>query len=196
MSDWIIEMIESVGYPALGFLMFLENVFPPIPSELIMPFAGFSSARGHLSLSIAVLVGTLGSVVGQLPLYYIGRRMGEERIRSWIERHGKWLLLRNSDMDKANRLFEKHGGATVFLCRLLPGVRSFISIPAGIEGMNLCRFLLYSTLGMGLWAFGLSLAGYYLETQYELIQGYLEPFAYAVFALLAAALLYRIARSN
>lgn len=152
MLEWIRSTMETLGYPGIVLLMFLENVFPPIPSELVMPLAGFTSSEGGLSLWGVVAAGTAGSVLGALPLYYLGRAFGEERLAAWADRHGKWLALSGQDVRNADAWFDRHGSKVVLFARLVPGVRSLISIPAGMSNMNMVTFLLYTTLGTGLWA--------------------------------------------
>lgn len=152
MLGWITGLMNSMGYAGVVLLMFLENVFPPIPSELIMPLAGFTARQGKLAFVGVVLAGMVGSVLGALPLYYAGRLLGKERIKAWADRNGKWLALSGDDIEKADAWFDRHGDKGVFLGRLVPGVRSLLSIPAGLSGMALPKFLLYSALGTGLWA--------------------------------------------
>ena len=131
----------SAGYLGIVFLMFIENVFPPIPSEFIMPLAGFMVTQGRFSLIGIIIAGTFGSALGALPLYFSGKKLGEQRLRRFADRHGKWLTLSCEDVDKAGEWFDKYGAAAVFFCRLVPGIRSFISIPAGIKRMNIFSFL-------------------------------------------------------
>lgn len=184
MTEWIKGFMESLGYLGIGLLMFLENVFPPIPSELIMPMAGFTAAQGELSFAGAVAAGIAGSVLGQLPLYYLGRLAGEERLKRWADKYGKWLTVSHEEIDKAKGWFERHGGKAVLICRLIPGIRSLISIPAGMARMNLAIFLLYSTIGMGLWALALAYLGLALGQNYELVDRYLGPVTYVVLGVL------------
>jgi membrane protein DedA with SNARE-associated domain len=125
--------METLGYAGVAFLMFLENVFPPIPSELIMPLAGFSAARGEMTLWGVIVAGSVGSVLGQYPLYYLGRAVGPERLHRWADRHGKWLTVSGKDIEKAREWLNRRGPIAVLLCRLVPGVRSLISIPRGDE---------------------------------------------------------------
>src|SRR5688500_6903492 len=139
MTQWVTSAVDSFGAWGVLVLMFLENVFPPIPSELIMPLAGFQASRGSMTFWGVVAAGTAGSVLGALPLYYLGRVVGRERLRQWVERHGHWLALSPKDLDSADGWFARHCGAAVFLCRLVPGVRSLISIPAGLHCMPLPR---------------------------------------------------------
>jgi membrane protein DedA with SNARE-associated domain len=174
------KMIAAAGYPALLFLMFLENVFPPIPSELIMPLAGYMVTRGQLSFLGVLLAGTAGSVLGALPLYYAGRKLGEERLKKLADRHGRWVTVSRDEIEKAKGWFDRHGGAAVLLCRLVPGVRSLISIPAGIARMNLAAFLAYTTAGSAVWTALLAYLGYFLGGRFKKVEEYLDPISYVV----------------
>jgi membrane protein DedA with SNARE-associated domain len=192
MASWVMQMMSATGYVGLVLLMVLENVFPPIPSEVIMPLAGFMATQDRLSLLGVIVAGTLGSVLGALPLYYVGRKIGEERLKGFADRHGRWLTLSREDLDSAKQWFDRHGGLAVFLCRLVPGVRSLISIPAGIEGMPLAPFLLYTTIGAGLWTVLLTLAGYGLGANFRQVETYLDPASYVVLALIVALYVWRV----
>jgi membrane protein DedA with SNARE-associated domain len=194
MKDWIVHIIESFGYPGLALLMFLENVFPPIPSELIMPLGGFTASQGEMSLPLVILAGTIGSVAGQLPLYYLGHVLGKQRLMRLADRYGKWLTVSGRDIEQSSAWFAQHGAMAVLLCRLVPGVRSFISIPAGICGMNLPKFLLYSAIGMGVWAGLLACAGHLLGKNYQRVENYVGPVSYVVFGALAVALVVWVVR--
>ena len=180
MLEWIQNTMTSLGYSGVALLMFVENVFPPIPSELIMPLAGFTAGRGDLSFVGVVLAGALGSLLGQLPLYYLGRWVGEDQLVAWAERYGKWLTVSGKDIRRADDWFDKHGHKTVFFARLVPGVRSLISIPAGLSEMHLPTFLLYSALGTGLWAFILAALGAILGENYDAVETYLGPVSFIV----------------
>jgi membrane protein DedA with SNARE-associated domain len=177
-ADWVVQTMESLGYFGIGLLMFLENIFPPIPSELIMPFAGFTAAKGTLNAQYATLAGVIGTILGALPWYYAGKLVGEKRLRELADRYGKWLTLSGDDIDKANRWFYKHGPIAVLLCRLVPGVRTIISLPAGIAEMPMGSFLAYSTIGTAVWCSLLTYAGYALgqaKMDYHLVDQYLGP---------------------
>jgi len=147
MVQWIENLMTSLGYLGIVLLMFVENVFPPIPSELIMPLAGFTASRGDLNLALVILAGTVGSVLGALPLYFLGRLVGEERLVAWADRYGKWLTVRGKEIRKADDWFDRHGHKTVLFGRLVPGVRSLLSIPAGLSEMPMPKFLLYTSIG-------------------------------------------------
>lgn len=180
MTEWIKTIVQQFSYPGIVFLMFLENVFPPIPSELIMPLAGFFSTEGKLNLLGIIAAGTLGSVLGAVPLYYLGKVAGEARIRRWCDRHGHWIGVSGDDLTKSKKWFERHGTKTVLLCRLIPGIRSLISIPAGIAEMNLIKFLAYTTLGSAVWTAALAGAGRSLGAKYEAVEHVIGPISTAI----------------
>lgn len=158
MFDWMRSLIEG-GYLSLAALMFGENVFPPLPSEFIMPFAGFAASQGKVNIILAMFAGTLGSVVGSLPLYYLGRAVGQKRLEAWADKHGRWLTISKKDLRHSQKWFREHGTKAVFLGRLIPEVRALIAIPAGVNKMPLPQFVLYTALGVGLWAAVLALLG-------------------------------------
>jgi membrane protein DedA with SNARE-associated domain len=186
------RIIGSAGYAGIALLMLLENVLPPLPSELIMPMAGFVAANGQLNLVGVILAGTLGSVAGALPWYYLGNVLGRERLRRWAGRHGRWLTLEPKDVDRANDWFEKHCGKAVFFGRLVPAVRTLISVPAGLFGMSLRRFLTYTTLGSALWTSALVCAGYSLRDNFEQVGHWLNPATNAIVAGIVLVYLYRV----
>jgi len=186
LAGWAADVIEALGYVGLAMMVALENVFPPIPSEVVLPLAGFLSGQGRMWLPGAVLAATVGSVVGALVLYWIGHWFGDERLRTLVRRHGRWLGVQERDLDRANRWFDRHDGAAVFICRLVPVVRSLVSIPAGIRRMPLTPFLLYTALGSGLWNTALIGLGWLMGDNWEEIERYVGFFQYVV--LLAAVL--------
>ena len=196
MFDKIVEIVSAFGYIGVFLLMLLENIFPPIPSELIMPLAGFVAARGDLNFIAVILVGTAGSVVGALPWYYAGAKLGQARMKRFAERWGHWLTLSPEDVDKASEWFDRHGKGAVFFGRLIPAVRTLISVPAGIAGMSMTKFLIYSTLGSLIWTALLALAGYLLESQYEKVSEYLNPVSTAIVVLMVLYYLYRLIRQR
>ncbi len=196
MAEWITNIMNSLGYLGIGLLMFLENIFPPIPSELIMPLAGFTVAQGKLNFGLVVLAGVLGTVLGALPWYYAGQILGDVRLKSLADKYGRWLTISSKDIEKAKRWFDRRGGQAVFICRLVPGVRTLISLPAGISRMPLVPFLLYSTLGTFLWVGLLTYAGYVLGDHYELVDEYLAPVSKIVLATLVIAFILWLVRRN
>jgi membrane protein DedA with SNARE-associated domain len=193
MDHYITHAMTSLGHVGVALLMFLENVFPPLPSELIMPLAGFAAARGDLSLVGVIVAGSLGSLAGQFPLYYLGRAVGEHRLHYLADRYGKWVTLSGHDVDRAADWLRRRGAVAIFLCRLVPGVRSLISIPAGASRMNLPLFTLYSTLGITLWSSLLAGLGYLLGDNYRQVEQTLGALGNALWITLAALLLTWIA---
>jgi membrane protein DedA with SNARE-associated domain len=194
MSDWVISFIEQHGYLGLTLLMVAENVFPPIPSELIMPFAAFQAARGQLQWPLVILFGTLGSVLGALPWYYAGRVLGLQRVLRFAERHGRWLTLSRSDVEGAERAFARRGAAILVTGRLVPALRTVISLPAGVSGLPAWRFCVLTAIGSALWCSVLTAAGYLLEARYEEIARLLSPVSTGIVVLLALYYVYRVAR--
>jgi len=191
--DFITEFMQNSGYLGVFALMALENIFPPIPSELIMPFAGFVAARGDLSVAGVLIAGTAGSVAGALPWYYAGKVYGKERLEQLADKHARWLTVTHGDIEHAMQAFEKHGRKVVLLGRLIPAIRTLISVPAGLAKMPLPQFLLYSTVGSLIWTGILTGAGYLLESQYERVADYVDPVSKAVLIGLLGWYLYRVA---
>ena len=187
-SAWVLIIMEKFGYLGIIFAMFAENVFPPIPSELIMPAAGFAVARGDLNLILVILAGTLGSVLGALPLYYLGRLLNEDRLMIFTEKYGKYVFVKPSDIRSSSVWFDKHGSKAVFFGRMVPGIRSFISIPAGMSKMPILPFLAFTALGSSIWTSLLTVAGYYFGENYEVIETMLAPYSKG-FLLLAVVII-------
>jgi membrane protein DedA with SNARE-associated domain len=191
-ADWISGLVESGGYLAIVALVFLENVFPPIPSELILPLAGSVAGRGGISLVGAVVAATIGSVAGALGWYWVGWWLGLERLKSWAAKHGRWITLSPEEIERADAWFDRHSGKSVLIGRLIPTIRTLISVPAGISGMTLRRFLLFSTLGTAAWSALLIGAGYLLGEQYESVGNWLNPVSNLVAAGLGLWYAYRV----
>jgi membrane protein DedA with SNARE-associated domain len=192
MSDWVVRLIEQSGYLGVGFLMFLETIFPPIPSEVIMPVAGVASAQGKLDFPLVVLAGTTGAMLGNIVWYLAARALGVERLRPFIRRHGKWLTLNWSEVERAEHWFALHGSAFVFLARMLPTVRSLVSIPAGLLKMRFRNFLVASTLGTAGWTLLLALAGYQLEENVGEVERFIGPAANAIIIVLGLGYAWRL----
>ncbi len=192
MFEWITGLVERGSYLGIALLMLLENVFPPIPSELIMPLAGFTAARGDLSLLGVIVAGSIGSLAGALLWYGIGRWLGLDRLKGFAARHGRWLTLSPEDLDQAQGFFTRHGGKAVLLGRLVPGVRTLISVPAGIVGMPLPSFLLWTGIGTVVWTALLAGAGYLLESQYEAVSAWLGPVSNVIVGAIVVFYLYRV----
>jgi len=187
MTEWITSTIYSLSYVGIGFLMFLENLFPPIPSELIMPLAGFVVQQGKMDFTLVVLAGVIGTVLGALPWFYAGRLLGEERLKKLCDRYGKWLGISGEDISKSKNWFDRYGNKAVLLCRLVPGVRTLISIPAGIGNMNIIPFLIYSTIGTTLWVLLLTYAGFALGQNYKVVETYIDPISKVVVIVVVVA---------
>jgi membrane protein DedA with SNARE-associated domain len=192
MFDFIVNSVTQGGYIGVFLLMALENIFPPIPSEMIMPLAGFAAARGDMNIIFVVLAGTAGSVLGALPWYYAGKIYGKDRISRMAARHGRWMTVTPDDVDHAMDMFNRHGRAAVFFGRLVPAIRTLISVPAGIVKMPLIPFLAYSTIGSLLWTMLLAAAGFILKAQYSLVADYLDPGSKIVIGLIVAIYIYRV----
>ncbi|MEU6154129.1 DedA family protein [Actinosynnema sp. NPDC047251] len=168
--DWVVDLMEKFGAPGAGLAIALENLFPPLPSEVFLPLAGFTASRGGMSLLAAILWTTAGSVVGALVLYWVGALLGRDRVRAIA---AKMPLVKVSDVDKTEAWFDKHGKATVFFGRMIPIFRSLISIPAGVQRMPLPGFLALTAAGSAIWNTALILAGYYLGESWHVVEQYL-----------------------
>jgi membrane protein DedA with SNARE-associated domain len=191
MGDWTIRLIDQTGYVGIFLLMFLETIFPPIPSEVIMPVAGARAARGPLTLWGVIASGTAGAMLGNLFWYALARVIGMKRFRPFIENYGRWLTMDWDDVEKAERLFGRFGGAIVSIGRMLPTIRSVISIPAGLLHMRLKTFLLWSTLGTVVWTAVLATAGWGLGMAFQDIEKILGPLSTGIIVLIVAAYLWR-----
>lgn len=190
--DFIVDFMSRTGYLGVFALMFAENIFPPLPSELIMPFAGFAAARGDLNIVLVVLTGTAGSILGTLPWYYAGAWLGRERLRCLAEKRGRWLAVSPEQLEKTSVWFDRHGRRAVFFGRLVPAVRSLISVPAGIMRMPVGPFVAYSAAGSLLWSSLLCGAGYLLQSNYTVVAKYLDPVSKGIAGLIVAAYVYQV----
>ncbi|CEG28326.1 DedA family protein [Bacillus sp. B-jedd] len=194
MENWILSFMNEYGYIGIFLLIALENIFPPIPSEVILTFAGFMTTTSKMSVTGAVAVSTFGSVAGAAVLYGVGRILDVERLEKIVDRWGRVLRLSKKDLYKADAWFDKYGVWTVFFCRLVPLVRSLISIPAGMSGMKFPIFLLLTTIGTLIWNTILVNAGAMLGASWTDIAGYMDVFSNVVYVLLACAVLYFIVK--
>lgn len=191
LAGWVVSVIDTLGPVGVGLLVALENLFPPIPSEVVLPVAGYVASQGGMSLPAAVIAATVGAVVGALALYALGAALGRTRIRHWLERIP---LMDAADLDDAERWFVRHGGAAVLIGRCVPVVRSLVSIPAGVERMNVARFTLFTLIGSAVWNGGLVWAGYLLGAGWEDIGRYsdlLNAVVYVVIGLMVARFVWR-----
>lgn len=177
MTEWITNTMNSLGYVGIALLMFLENLFPPIPSELIMPLAGFTVSQGQMELIPAIAAGVIGTILGAFPWYYLGKIVDETRLEKIADQYGKWIFVSATDINKANKWFDKQGIKAVLLGRLVPGIRTLISLPAGINNMKMSSFVIYSTIGTLMWVSLLTIGGYILGDNYALLEKYIGPFS-------------------
>ncbi|WP_307861515.1 DedA family protein [Nocardioides xinjiangensis] len=189
--DWVVLVMRTVGSPGVGLATALETVFPPVPSELVLPLAGYTASQGHYGLLAAILWATAGSLAGALVLYWLGAAWGLERTCALADRIP---LMRAADVRKAVAWFGDHGRAAVLLGRLVPGVRSLVSIPAGVDRMPLATFCLFTTIGSLAWNSALILAGYELGAQWHLVESYVGPASNVVYVLVAVVLVVVVAR--
>lgn len=196
MIDWITQLVGSAGPAGVFLLMFLENLFPPIPSELIMPLAGFAAAEGQMALWAAILAGTAGSILGNAVWFELARRIGSARLRPLVARYGRWFGVSPEDLDKADHALRKHGPVALFFGRMLPAIRTLISIPAGLARIERHVFYLWTLIGSLLWVGVLAGAGYLLRDQYTKVAETIEPLSYVVVAAVIGAYLWHLWRSR
>jgi len=194
MFDLVTAWIERAGYLGVVALMLAENAFPPLPSELIMPLAGYQAARGELTLAAVIVGGTAGSVLGAIFWYVVGLRLGMGRLQRWSARHGRWMTVSPAELTYTADWFRRHCAKAVLIGRLVPAVRTLISVPAGITRMGFGRFLLYTTIGSALWTSALAGAGYVLQERYSEVSQVLNPVTNVVLLAIAAVYLYRVVR--
>ena len=194
MTDQISAWLDSGGYLAIALLMFAENVFPPIPSEIVMPLAGYAASRGDLSLWGVTLAGSIGSLAGALFWYAIGAWFGLTRLRGFAAKHGRWLTLSPKEVDAADRWFDRYGGWAVLIGRLVPGVRTFISVPAGISDMPMGRFLLFTTIGTVAWTALLAAAGFWLGEEFDRVSVWMDPVTKVILAVIVVSYVWRLVR--
>lgn len=185
MQDWIIHFMEQFGYIGTFLMILLENVFPPIPSEVILTFGGFMTTTTHMTIPGVVLAATFGAVGGALILYGIGYLINVDKLEKIIDRWGHILRLTVDDIHKANSWFTHHGAIAVFLCRMVPLMRSLISIPAGMAKMKIHLFLLYTTAGTLIWNILLVSAGALLGASWEKILNFMDVYSNITYAVLA-----------
>ena len=193
MTDLILEAIGRAGYLGIFLLMALENIVPPIPSEVIMGLGGMAVARGDMALAPLILIGTAGTTAGNYFWYWLGRHIGYERLKPFVDRHGRWLTLDWPEVERLHRFFVRHGGWVIFVFRFMPAFRTIISLPAGMTRMPLPRFLLWTFAGSAIWNSILAGAGLFLGSRFEELQRYVGPLVIATFVVMIAGYLYRVA---
>jgi membrane protein DedA with SNARE-associated domain len=194
MENWIIHLVNAAGYWGVAFLMLLETVFPPIPSEVIMTVAGVSAARGNMTLGGVVASGTAGAMLGNWLWYWLAIKFGEKRLHIFIDKYSRWLTLDWQEVERGEALFKKHGSIIVLVARMLPTFRSLISVPAGLFGMPLRRFLVFSTIGTAGWSAALAGAGYFLGSQFQDVEKWLGPLSTLVIAAIVLTYAWRLVR--
>ena len=184
----------NLAYFVICFAMFLENIIPPIPSELIMPLGGYFVYQGNLNFYILVIFGLIGTVLGALPWYYLGRFLNEKKLASFVDSKGKFIGISSRDLNKSKLWFDKYGVSLVFWGRLIPGIRTLISVPAGIELMPLKKFLVWTSLGSLIWVVLLTFLGYILGENYKIIESYIDNFKVfikPIFIIISALLIFK-----
>lgn len=184
MLHWITRLVASLSYSGVAILMAIENVVLPLPSEVIMPFAGFMSARGRMTLWGVILAGTIGSVLGALPLYYVARLVGKERLTAWVDANRRWLLLRGGELKRATARFERGAAKAVVVSQLLPGLRGLIALPAGFAKMNIAVFAVANFAGTLVWCAALAAGGHILGANYARIGHIVGPLSWIILATL------------
>ena len=185
LASWVQDVIERLGAVGVALLVILENVFPPIPSEIVLPFAGFVAQRGDGSVVVMIFAATIGAVVGALILYGIAAVIGPERLRAFVVRFGRWFGVKPTDLQRAEEWFDRHAVAAVLLGRCVPLIRSVVSVPAGFRRMRLAPFLLYTAIGSTAWNTALIGAGAVLGNQWERVEPYVAILQWVVVALIA-----------
>ena len=185
MEEFVISIMNQYGYFGIFFLIFIENISPPLPSEVVLLFGGFMTTYSKLGVPLMILFSTLGSVVGAIVLYYVGKILNKERLKKIVSgKVGKILRLKASDIEKADRWFDTKGNKTVFFCRFIPVVRSLISIPAGMSEMAMTKFLLYTTVGSAIWNTVLLVIGNRVGKNWKDILGIMDQYSHVVLILL------------
>ena len=189
LATWVQDVIESLGYLGVAILVVIENLFPPIPSEIVLPFAGFVAQRGDASVVVMILAATIGSVVGALILYYLSWVIGPDRLRQFVVRFGKWFGVKESDLTRAEEWFDRRSTTAVLVGRCVPLIRSIVSIPAGFRRMKLVPFALYTFIGSAVWNIVLIGAGAILGDNWDRVGDYVGIFQYVVIAVIGLAII-------
>ncbi len=193
MAAWVFSIVDRLGAAGVGLLILLENLLPPIPSEVVLPLAGFRAKAGALNVWLVWPAATAGSVTGALVLYGLGGWLGYDRLRR-LAGHKWFILASQKDLDRGKRLFRDHGGKIVLFARMVPIIRSIVSVPAGVDGMPIPRFVLLTAIGSGIWnAIFIGLGGY-LKENYEVVDNWLGPVGYVMLGLSVVGLVWLIVR--
>jgi len=190
LQAWIIQIMDRFGYIGIALLIAVENIFPPIPSEVILTFGGFMTTYTKLTVWGVIIASTIGSLLGAVVLYWIGRSFTPQRLEYWLEgRWGRVLRLKKGDVAKARGWFDRHGKWTVFFCRCIPLIRSLISIPAGMAKMKIWPFLLLTIAGSLVWNSALVYLGVALGASWEIIDSYTNIYSIIIFSVIGVILL-------
>jgi membrane protein DedA with SNARE-associated domain len=192
MTEWFLHTIEAWGYAGIFFWMALENIIPPIPSEVIMGFAGIAVAHGKMDFTAVIVAGTVGSTAGNYFWYWVGRKFGLERLRPFVERNGRWLTLDWSDVERIDRFFQRHGQWLVFALRFAPFGRTMVSLPAGLCHMPRWKFLVWTVAGVTIWNVFLTGAGYWLGENFREAEGWTGPVATVLIAGVGVWYVWRV----
>lgn len=188
LATWVQDVIEQLGYLGVALLVVLENVFPPIPSEIVLPFAGFVAQQGSDSVVLMILVATVGSVIGALIMYWIAAIIGDDRLHAFTRRFGKWVQIREADLTRAEEWFDRHAMSAVLVGRCVPLIRSVVSIPAGFRRMKLIPYIAYTFLGSLVWNIALVGAGAVLGENWERVEPVVATFQWIVIVVILAGL--------
>lgn len=194
MEQIITNFISQWGYTAIFILILLENVLPVVPSEIILTFAGLLSVKSHLSIWTLLIIATIASFIGLLILYYICRLISEEKLYRFVDRHGKWMKLKSSDLKRANDWFKRYGAWAVLLCRFIPVLRVLITIPAGINRMNIVKFTSLSLLGTTIWNFALILLGRLFSDSFGALMNGIHTYSRIMYVIIIIAVIYFVIR--
>ncbi len=188
LATWVQDVIEQLGYLGVALLVVLENIFPPIPSEIVLPFAGFVAQQGSESVVLMILAATVGSVIGALIMYRIAAVIGDERLHAFTRRFGKWVQIREADLTRAEEWFDRHAMSAVLVGRCVPLIRSVVSIPAGFRRMKLIPYIAYTFLGSLVWNIALVGAGAVLGENWERVEPVVATFQWIVIVVILAGL--------
>lgn len=194
LEGWVLSIMEKLGYLGIAFLMFLDNIFPPIPSEIIMPSAGYTASKGDLSLIGVIIAGSIGSLLAAALLYWIGRKIPQHNLFTLVERYGKYLRISVADLEKSLAWFEKYGHRIVFFGRMIPAVRSLISVPAGMSKMPFGKFIIYSTFGTFIWTTFLAFLGYHFSENQALMSLIMQRVSYIILAVVILYIIWKMAK--
>ncbi|TCB52609.1 DedA family protein [Acinetobacter sp. ANC 4779] len=196
LTEWIISIMEQLGYFGIALLMFLDNIFPPIPSEFIMPSAGYSASQGQLFLVGVIIAGCIGSLIAAAILYWVGYKFKHDSIFRFVDRYGKYIFIKSLDVKKSLDWFEQYGDRIVFFGRMIPAVRSLISIPAGMSHMSFWKFMFYSSLGTIIWTTFLACVGFYFGENQALMQSIFSQISHFIIILVTAIIIWILYRRH